>query len=71
METYVDRVRLGEEGWKDRYYRSKFKTSVKDKEFINLIKKSYIEGISSIITTDVYHGNGSILFTMHLSQVIW
>jgi 5'-3' exoribonuclease 2 len=57
METYVDKVRLGEEGWKERYYRSKFKTSVRDKEFINLIKKSYIEGISWVFQ---YYYNGCV-----------
>lgn len=57
MDTYIDKVRLGEEGWKNRYYMSKFKTSVKDVEFINLIKKSYIEGISWVFQ---YYYNGCV-----------
>jgi 5'-3' exonuclease len=28
--SYVDNVRLGEQGWKDRYYKEKFNVSKKD-----------------------------------------
>ena len=57
LETYVDNVRLGEQGWKERYYQAKFKTSYKDQEFINLIKQSYIEGISWVFQ---YYFNGCV-----------
>jgi 5'-3' exonuclease len=42
-----DKVRLGEQGWKKRYYENKFSVhSAADIcEFTNKIKQSYIEGL--------------------------
>jgi 5'-3' exonuclease len=54
-EGYKDPVRLGEVGWKDRYYLDKFKVSNDDSEFKELIKKSYIEGICWVFA---YYFNG-------------
>ena len=57
METYKDDVRLGEEGWKDRYYLDKFNVSNSDLEFKELIKRSYIEGICWVFE---YYYNGCV-----------
>jgi 5'-3' exonuclease len=55
METYKDPVRLGEVGWKDRYYLEKFKVQPDDPEFKKLIRQSYIEGICWVYA---YYYNG-------------
>lgn len=44
-EEVYDPVRLGEEGWKERYYKEKFGKSLHDEEFINDISKAYVEGL--------------------------
>ncbi len=54
---YVDKVRLGETGYKDRYYLEKFKTPYSNKEFRELIKKAYIEGICWVFN---YYYNGCV-----------
>jgi 5'-3' exoribonuclease 2 len=44
--SYVDKVQLGTEGWKVRYYENKFHIPVEDlDEFVHKIKQSYIEGL--------------------------
>jgi len=40
-----DNVRLGEKGWKERYYKHKFSADVNDEEFKKSIAKSYAEGL--------------------------
>lgn len=55
MEKYKDQVRLGEEGWKERYYQDKFNVANSDEEFKQLIKKSYVEGICWVFA---YYYNG-------------
>jgi 5'-3' exoribonuclease 2 len=55
MEKYKDEVKLGEEGWKERYYVDKFNVSNDDHEFKKLIKKSYVEGICWVFA---YYYNG-------------
>mmetsp|Transcript_1572 Transcript_1572/g.5540 ORF Transcript_1572/g.5540 Transcript_1572/m.5540 type:complete len:1005 (-) Transcript_1572:62-3076(-) len=40
-----DEVRLGEEGWKERYYNHKFKVSSNDQEFKKQLCRDYIEGL--------------------------
>jgi 5'-3' exonuclease len=55
IDTYVDPVRLGEQGWKQRYYLDKFRVTPDDGEFIHLIKQSYIEGICWVYE---YYYNG-------------
>lgn len=58
MSQYVDTVRLGEAGYKDRYYRQKFKISyATDLEFRKLIKQAYIEGICWVFH---YYYNGCV-----------
>jgi len=45
-KSYVDRVNLGMEGWKLRYYKDKFHVKEEDlSEFLKKIKQSYIEGL--------------------------
>jgi len=57
VSKYVDSIRLGETGYKDRYYQDKFKTSYSNVEFRNLIKRSYIEGICWVFH---YYYNGCV-----------
>jgi len=44
-EEVLDEVRLGEEGWRDRYYRSKFNRDLNDSEFMSQFVQSYVEGL--------------------------
>ncbi len=57
VSNYVDNIRLGESGYKERYYQEKFKTSYSDVELRNLIKKAYIEGICWVFN---YYYNGCV-----------
>ena len=62
VDEYVDTIKLGENNWKDRYYRQKFHVSpdVNDKAFNDLkqkIKKYYIEGLCWVFE---YYYNGCI-----------
>ncbi len=41
----VDEVKLGEEGWKERYYTQKFHIRMDDKEFFDSLKFSYLQGL--------------------------
>ncbi|XP_039259920.2 5'-3' exoribonuclease 2-like [Styela clava] len=45
-----DDVRLWEEGWKDRYYRTKFNVSLKDYEFRRRVVRSYVEGLCWVLS---------------------
>lgn len=47
VESYVDNVQLGVDGWKMRYYTNKFLITdpVDVAEFVQNIKQSYIEGL--------------------------
>lgn len=45
----LDRVRLGEAGYHERYYRSKFNVSGSDKQFIFEIVQKYVEGICWVL----------------------
>lgn len=48
-EVY-DAVRLGEIGWKDRYYKDKFNRDLAtDHDFIKSLAKSYIEGLAWVM----------------------
>lgn len=55
LEKYSDKVVLGKEGWKARYYLDKFRVHEDDKEFKILIRNSYIEGICWVFA---YYYNG-------------
>jgi len=62
VENYVDKIKLGEAGWKDRYYMEKFHVSpnVNKKALIDLkqkIKQYYIEGLCWVFE---YYYNGCI-----------
>ena len=62
VAEYVDKIKLGETGWKDRYYMEKFHVSpnVDNKALIDLkqkIKQYYIEGLSWVFE---YYYNGCI-----------
>uniref|UniRef100_A0AAY4CDL3 5'-3' exoribonuclease n=1 Tax=Denticeps clupeoides TaxID=299321 RepID=A0AAY4CDL3_9TELE len=44
-----DNVRLWEEGWKQRYYKTKFDVDVTDDEFRKKVVKSYVEGLCWVL----------------------
>ncbi|KAJ8356102.1 hypothetical protein SKAU_G00188960 [Synaphobranchus kaupii] len=44
-----DNVRLWEEGWKQRYYKSKFDVDVSDEAFRRKVVKSYVEGLCWVL----------------------
>jgi len=44
-----DNVRLGEEGWKERYYQTKFGVSSNDSEFKKKIARAYVEGLEWVM----------------------
>eukprot|EP01136_Pigoraptor_vietnamica_P010132 Opistho-1_new@47392 len=44
-----DDVRLWEEGWKDRYYQSKFKVSATNTQFVKSVARSYLEGLCWVL----------------------
>ena len=63
IETnYKDPVRLGETGYRERYYLDKFKVSCNDEEFLSLIKKNYIEGLCWVFE---YYYNGCPSWDWH------
>ncbi|XP_059211917.1 5'-3' exoribonuclease 2 isoform X1 [Centropristis striata] len=44
-----DNVRLWEEGWKQRYYKTKFDVDVMDEEFRKKVVRSYVEGLCWVL----------------------
>uniref|UniRef100_A0A7N6AMJ8 5'-3' exoribonuclease n=1 Tax=Anabas testudineus TaxID=64144 RepID=A0A7N6AMJ8_ANATE len=44
-----DNVRLWEEGWKQRYYKTKFDVDVTDEDFRQRVVKSYVEGLCWVL----------------------
>uniref|UniRef100_A0A671X4Y0 5'-3' exoribonuclease n=1 Tax=Sparus aurata TaxID=8175 RepID=A0A671X4Y0_SPAAU len=44
-----DNVRLWEEGWKQRYYKTKFDVDVTDEDFRQKVVKSYVEGLCWVL----------------------
>ncbi|XP_073348976.1 5'-3' exoribonuclease 2 [Pagrus major] len=44
-----DNVRLWEEGWKQRYYKTKFDVDVSDEDFRRKVVKSYVEGLCWVL----------------------
>ncbi|KAM8725999.1 5'-3' exoribonuclease 2 [Acanthopagrus schlegelii] len=44
-----DNVRLWEEGWKQRYYKTKFDVDVTDDDFRQKVVKSYVEGLCWVL----------------------
>uniref|UniRef100_A0A4W6FRM8 5'-3' exoribonuclease n=1 Tax=Lates calcarifer TaxID=8187 RepID=A0A4W6FRM8_LATCA len=44
-----DNVRLWEEGWKQRYYKTKFDVEVTDEDFRKKVVKSYVEGLCWVL----------------------
>ena len=60
VKTYIDPIKLGENGWKDRYYFDKFHMKPDNKDLPNLkqkIKQFYIEGLCWVFE---YYYNGCI-----------
>ncbi|CAK8690060.1 unnamed protein product [Clavelina lepadiformis] len=45
-----DDVRLWEDGWKERYYKSKFDVSMKDFAFRRKVVRSYVEGLCWVLS---------------------
>jgi len=45
-----DEVRLYEDGWKDRYFRTKFDVSADDTEFRRKVVESYVEGLAWVLS---------------------
>lgn len=52
-----ENVKENDESWKDYYYNDKFHISIKNKEFCESIKKSYIEGLVWVLN---YYHHGCI-----------
>ncbi|XP_032399687.1 5'-3' exoribonuclease 2 isoform X4 [Etheostoma spectabile] len=44
-----DNVRLWEDGWKQRYYKTKFDVDVEDEDFRKKVVKSYVEGLCWVL----------------------
>ncbi|KAK7906649.1 hypothetical protein WMY93_015261 [Mugilogobius chulae] len=44
-----DNVRLWEEGWKQRYYKTKFDVDVSDEDFRKKVVQSYVEGLCWVL----------------------
>ncbi|XP_028296339.1 5'-3' exoribonuclease 2 isoform X3 [Gouania willdenowi] len=44
-----DNVRLWEDGWKQRYYKTKFDVDVNDADFRKKVVKSYVEGLCWVL----------------------
>jgi len=57
VEAYQDKVKLTQEGWKQRYYREKFHVigEAEIKEFCRNIRQAYIEGLEWVLQ---YYYNG-------------
>lgn len=50
-----DSIKLGEPGWKSRYYREKFGVELTDRDFLEQLKQSYIEGLTWVFEY-YFHG---------------
>jgi len=48
-EEPADDVRLHEDGWRDRYYLTKFKVSPEDKDFVNKVVAAYVTGLCWVL----------------------
>lgn len=60
-ERYVDKVQLGTEGWKLRYYQNKFHVDQADlSEFIGNIRRAYLEGLQWVYS---YYYQGCVSWT--------
>jgi len=44
-----DLVKLGEEGWRERYYQVKFGVGLDDKQFFERIRQHYLEGLEWVL----------------------
>lgn len=63
VEKYEDRVKLGEDGWKMRYYSEKFHVAPADiEEFIGKIRQAYLEGLQWVYS---YYYNGCVSWTWY------
>lgn len=52
VESYIDKVKMGEEGYRERYYSEKFMINGPQdvKEFGDKIKRSYCEGLQWVLS---------------------
>lgn len=64
-DEVFDEVRLWEDGWKDRYYKSKFQVDGKDIVFRRKVAQAYVEGLCWVLRY-YYQVGGSKAF-LHLS----
>lgn len=63
VEKYEDKVKLGEDGWKLRYYKEKFHIDPADiEEFIGKIRQAYLEGLQWVYS---YYYNGCASWTWY------
>lgn len=45
----LDPVDIGQEGWRERYYKLKFKAEMDDKEFFETLTRHYAEGLEWVL----------------------
>jgi 5'-3' exoribonuclease 2 len=59
VEAYVDEVKFGTEGWRDRYYRTKFfiRSTAQMAEMQQKIRQAYIEGLQWVFA---YYYSGCV-----------
>ena len=60
-----DEVRLYEDGWKERYFRTKFDVSADDTEFRRKVVASYVEGLAWVLSY-YYQGFYSLKYILFL-----
>lgn len=48
-QTPFDPVRLGEDGWRERYYKEKFRVTFQDTEFIDSLAMDYLDGMQWVL----------------------
>jgi len=49
LEEGADALRIGEEGWRERYYKAKFKVGLDNTEFFDALKQAYVEGLQWVL----------------------
>ena len=52
-------LRLWEDGWKDRYYKSKFDCDPSDQEFRYNVARHYVRGLCWVLRCVLYYNENS------------